>query len=75
MYESTRRAIAKYHRDKLIRVTIIFRKDFDDDMRALMHLRRQRSHSAYVREVILSDMHQMDRKTKNNEEENEEAAC
>ena len=56
MLESVRRATDKYHKEKLVRITIIFRKDHKDDMRALERIRAQESHSAYVRRLVLEDM-------------------
>lgn len=56
MYESVRRATDKYHREKLIRITILFRKEHGDDMRALERIRAQESHSAYVRRLVLEDI-------------------
>lgn len=56
MLESVRRATDKYHREKLIRITIIFRRDHEEDMRALERIRAQESHSAYVRRLVLEDM-------------------
>lgn len=56
MLESVRRATDKYHKEKLVRITIIFRKDHGDDMRALERIRAQESHSAYVRRLVLEDI-------------------
>ena len=56
MLESVRRATDKYHREKLVRITIIFRRDHEDDMRALERIRAQESHSAYVRRLVLEDI-------------------
>lgn len=56
MLESVRRATDKYHKEKLIRITIIFRKESGDDMRALERIRAQESHSAYVRRLVLEDI-------------------
>ena len=56
MLESVRRATDKYHKEKLVRITIIFRKDHKDDMRALERIRAQESHSAYVRRLVLEDI-------------------
>ena len=56
MLESVRRATDKYHREKLVRITIIFRRDHEDDMRALERIRAQESHSAYVRRLVLADI-------------------
>ena len=56
MYESTRRATEKYHKEKLVRKIIIFRKDHEEDMRALERIRAQESHSAYVRRLVLEDI-------------------
>ena len=56
MYESVRRATEKYHKEKLIRITIIFRRDHEDDMKALERIRAQESHSAYVRRLVLEDI-------------------
>ena len=56
MLESVRRATDKYHREKLVRITIIFRRDHEEDMKALERIRAQESHSAYVRRLVLEDM-------------------
>ena len=56
MLESVRRATDKYHREKLVRITIIFRRDYEEDMKALERIRAQESHSAYVRRLVLEDM-------------------
>ena len=56
MLESVRRATDKYHKEKLVRITIIFRKDHKDDMKALERIRAQESHSAYVRRLVLEDI-------------------
>ena len=56
MLESVRRATDKYHKEKLVRITIIFRRDHEEDMRALERIRAQESHSAYVRRLVLEDI-------------------
>ena len=56
MLESVRRATDKYHKEKLVRITIIFRRDHEEDMKALERIRAQESHSAYVRRLVLEDM-------------------
>ena len=56
MYESVRRATQKYHKEKLARITVIFRKDYEDDMRALEKIRAQESQSAYIRKLVLRDI-------------------
>lgn len=56
MYESVRRATDKYHKEKLVRKIIIFRRDHEEDMRALERIMAQESHSAYVRRLVLEDM-------------------
>ena len=61
MYESVRRATEKYHKEKLIRITIIFRRDHEDDMKALERIRAQESHSAYVRRLVLEDIEREER--------------
>ena len=40
----------------MVRKIIIFRKDHEEDMRALERIRAQESHSAYVRRLVLEDM-------------------
>ncbi len=56
MYESVRRATDKYHKEKLVRKIIIFRRDHEEDMRALERIMAQESHSAYVRRLVLEDI-------------------
>lgn len=70
MYESVKRATQKYHRDKLIRITIIFRRDHEDDMRALERIRGYKSHSAYLRRLVLEDIEREEREGQGRNENN-----
>lgn len=56
MYESVRRATEKYHKEKLVRILVIFRRENKDDMRALERIRAQESQSAYIRRLVLEDI-------------------
>lgn len=56
MYESKRRAARKYQRERSTQISLVFRLDNEDDMRALERIRAQESHSAYVRRLVLEDM-------------------
>lgn len=70
MYESVKRATEKYHREKLIRITIIFRRDHEGDMRALERIRAYKSHSAYVRRLVLEDIEREERIGQGRNEDN-----
>lgn len=56
MYESSRKAARKYQREKSKQISLVFRLDNEDDMRALERIRSQKSHSAYVRRLVLEDI-------------------
>lgn len=56
MYESSRRAARKYQREKSKQISLVFRLNDEDDMRALERIRSQKSHSAYVRRLVLEDI-------------------
>lgn len=56
MYESKRRAARKYQRERSTQISLVFRLDNEDDMRALERIRAEKSHSAYVRRLVLEDI-------------------
>lgn len=56
MYESSRRAARKYQKQKSKQISLVFRRDNEDDMKALERIRSQKSHSAYVRKLVLEDI-------------------
>ena len=56
MYESSRRAARKYQKQKSKQISLVFRLNDEDDMRALERIRSQKSHSAYVRRLVLEDI-------------------
>lgn len=56
MYESTKRAMQKYQKEKSVQISLVFRRDNEDDMKALERIRAHKSHSAYVRKLVLENI-------------------
>ena len=61
MYESRKRAAKKYQREKSTQISLVFRRDNPDDMKALERIRAHKSHSAYVRRLVLEDIEREER--------------
>ncbi len=67
MYESNRRAARKYQKEKSTQISLVFRLGNADDMRALERIRSQKSHSAYVRRLVLEDIAREEQESQDND--------